>query len=108
MFTTSTTIENQTHISGLFYRAYDSIQKALKAKLKIDYFLYCQEVSKASEIPSLLEQLDSVKGYVISQKVYETIIDKEETKFGLMVVASISSFDLRTTPHQRIHASCHS
>ncbi len=68
--------------------SYDSIQKALKANLKMDYFLYCQEVAKASEIPTLLDALDHVKGYVISQKVYETIIDKEETKFGLMVVAA--------------------
>lgn len=67
--------------------SYDSIQKALRANLKIDYFLYCQEVAKASEIPSLLEQLNAAKGYVISQKTYETIIDKEETKFGLMVIA---------------------
>jgi TrmH family RNA methyltransferase len=67
--------------------SYDSIQKAIKAKLKIDYFLYCQELASATEIPQLLEQLDQSKGYLISQKTYETIIDKEETKFGIMVIA---------------------
>jgi RNA methyltransferase, TrmH family len=78
--------------------SYDSIQKAIKAKLKVDYFLYCQELAKASEIPGLLDQLDSVKGYVISQKVYETIIDKEETKFGLMVVATFPVLTLEQLP----------
>jgi TrmH family RNA methyltransferase len=73
--------------------SFDSIQKALKAQLTMDYFLYVQETAKASEIPALLEQLDRVKGYVISQKTYETIIDKEETKFGLLVVAA---FPLKT------------
>ena len=78
--------------------SYDSIQKAIKAKLKVDYFLYCQELAKASEIPALLDHLDSVKGYVISQKVYETIIDKEETKFGLMVVTSFPVLTLDQLP----------
>ena len=78
--------------------SYDSIQKAIKANLKMDYFLYCQEVSKASEIPALLDQLDHVKGYLISQKVYETIIDKEETKFGVMVVAAFPVLTLEQLP----------
>jgi len=78
--------------------SYDSIQKAIKANLRMDYFLYCQEVAKASEIPVLLEKLGQVKGYLISQKVYETIIDKEETKFGLMVVAAFPVLTLEQLP----------
>lgn len=67
--------------------SYDSIQKALQAGLTLDYYLYAEEIANASEIPALLKELSKIKGYLISGKTYETIIDKEETKFGLIVVA---------------------